>query len=66
MENGRELIIPKDYFNFTFNMPVSKVKMDYSIIELGKPATEIRRKLDEIKRKSKIDFLGVSDVSLMN
>jgi mannosyl-3-phosphoglycerate phosphatase family protein len=64
VENGGALIIPEGYFNFPFNMPVSKAKKGYSMIELGKPAIEIRTKLDEIRKKFKIDFLGVSDVSL--
>ncbi|HZA61363.1 MAG TPA: HAD-IIB family hydrolase [Nitrososphaeraceae archaeon] len=64
VENGGALIIPKGYFNFSFNTPISKVKQGYSIIELGKSAIEIRTKLDEIRKKYKIDFLGVSDVSL--
>jgi mannosyl-3-phosphoglycerate phosphatase family protein len=64
VENGGALIIPTGYFNFSFNIPVSKVRQGYSIIELGKPAIEIRTKLHEIRKKFKIDFLGVSDVSL--
>ncbi len=64
MENGGALIIPEDYFNFPFNMQVSKTKKGYNIIELGKPAIEIRKKLAKIRKKFKIDFLGVSDISL--
>src|SRR5919108_736864 len=64
VENGGALIIPNGYFDFPFNIPVSKVKKGYSIIELGKPAIEIRKKLVEMRKKYKINFLGVSDVSL--
>ncbi len=51
VENGGALIIPKGYFNFSFNTPISKVKQGYSIIELGKSAIEIRTKLDADQKK---------------
>jgi mannosyl-3-phosphoglycerate phosphatase len=64
IENGGAIIIPKDYFHFSLDTPNSKEIRDCTIIELGKSTNEIRSKLNNIREKFKIEFKGVSDISL--
>src|SRR6185437_4468988 len=66
VENGGAIIIPKNYFDFQFDIEQTRIKEEqgYIIIELGESTREIRTKLDEIKKKLKIEFKGVADVSI--
>ena len=66
VENGGAVIIPEDYFSPSSLCLVKNYKRigNYIIIELGKPAYVIRRKLSIIRKKFKIEFKGVADVSL--
>jgi mannosyl-3-phosphoglycerate phosphatase len=66
IENGGAIIIPEDYFGpSTLSLAKNHKKFgNYIIIELGKPAYLIRRKLNVIRRKFKIEFKGVADMSL--
>jgi mannosyl-3-phosphoglycerate phosphatase len=66
VENGGAVMIPVDYFSPSSMLIVRDYKKigNYIIIELGKPAYVIRRKLNIIRDKFKIEFKGVADVSL--
>lgn len=66
VENGGAVIIPEDYFSPSSLLIVKNYKKTgkYIIIELGKPAYVIRRKLNIIRQKFKIEFKGVADVSV--
>ena len=66
VENGGAIIIPKNYFDFQFDIEQNRIKEEqgYIIIELGESTREIRTKLAEIKKKLKIEFKGVADVSI--
>jgi mannosyl-3-phosphoglycerate phosphatase len=66
IENGAAIIIPKYYFGPSTLLHAKNYKKfgDYIIIELGKPSYLIRRKLNVIRRKFKIEFKGVADMSL--
>lgn len=66
IENGGAIIIPKGYFHFSIDTPNSKEMRDYFIIELGTSTGEIRSKLNNIRKKFKIEFKGVSDICLEN
>jgi len=66
IENGGAIIIPEDYFGPSSLLLVKNYKKfgNYIIIELGRPAYVIRRKLNILRRKFKIEFKGVADMSL--
>jgi mannosyl-3-phosphoglycerate phosphatase len=66
VENGGAVIIPKDYFSHSSLLLAKKYKKigNYIIIELGKPASIIRKKLTILRKKSKIEFKGVADLSI--
>ncbi len=66
IENGGAIIIPEDYFGPSSLLLAKNYKKfgNYIIIELGKPAYLIRGKLNVIRRKFKIEFKGVADMSL--
>ncbi|MGB6592922.1 MAG: HAD-IIB family hydrolase [Candidatus Nitrosopolaris sp.] len=66
VENGGAVVIPVDYFSPSSMLIVKNHKKigNYIIIELGKPAYMIRRKLNIIRENFKIEFKGVADVSL--
>jgi mannosyl-3-phosphoglycerate synthase len=58
IENGAAIIVPKDYFRFSFSF--SRVTDDYFIIELGVPYTEVRNKLKGLcgERETKVTCFG--------
>ena len=64
VENGGGIVIPKDYFGSLSDMPNHKEVKEYDIIELGKPAREIRLKLLNIRNQFKFKFIGVADLSI--
>jgi len=64
VENGGAIVIPKDYFGSLSDMPNHKEVKEYDIIELGKPAREIRLKLLNIRNQFKFKFIGVADLSI--
>lgn len=66
IENGGAIIIPEEYFSPTSLLLAKNYKKlgNYIIIELGNPAEVIRRKLNIIRTKFKIEFKGVADISL--
>lgn len=45
-------------------MPNHKEAKEFDIIELGKPAREIRLKLLNIRNQFKFKFIGVADLSI--
>jgi mannosyl-3-phosphoglycerate phosphatase family protein len=66
VENGGAIVIEKEYFDLSQIMkdyPVKERDGNY-IIELGKPATEIREILNDIRKNFNISFRGVADVSI--
>jgi mannosyl-3-phosphoglycerate phosphatase family protein len=64
VENGGGIVIPKDYFGSLSDMPNHKEVKEYDIIELGKPAREIRLKLLNIRNQFRFKFIGVADLSI--
>ena len=65
VENGGAIIIPKNYFRSSFMAYKNTANFKNCIvIKLGKPAPLVRSKLNLIRKKFKIEFTGVSDVSI--
>ncbi|MFZ0325797.1 MAG: HAD-IIB family hydrolase [Nitrososphaeraceae archaeon] len=66
VENGGAIIIRRDYFDLSYIIDKYNVKVhgEDHIIELGKPAKQIRGILNDIRKKFKIDFKGVGDTSI--
>jgi mannosyl-3-phosphoglycerate phosphatase len=65
VENGGAIIIPKNYFRSSSMAYKNTANFkNYILIELGKPAPLVRRKLNKIRKKFKIEFTGVADVSI--
>lgn len=64
VENGGAVIIPKNYFRSSSVAYKNTANFkNYFVIKLGKPAPLVRSKLDLIRKKFKIEFTGVADVS---
>jgi mannosyl-3-phosphoglycerate phosphatase family protein len=61
VENGGAVVFPTGYFD---GEDGSRYVNGYAVIELGRPSEEIRRKLQEVRRRTGIAFRGVSDVSV--
>ena len=73
VENGGAIVIPKGYFSDyalrDIKYPLRETQETDSVnheivIELGKPADYIRAKLSDIRKRSKINFRGVADISV--
>jgi mannosyl-3-phosphoglycerate phosphatase len=67
VENGGAVFIPLDYFESMPNY-VSKYSVietgNFQIIELGKPANQIRSELQKIRASSQFKFKSISDLSI--
>ena len=61
VENGGAILIPEDYFPFSFSF--QKAYSNYLIIEFGISYFEVRRILEEIKKKTKLKVKGFGDMS---
>ncbi len=61
VENGGAILIPENYFPFSF--PFQKSHSNYLIIEFGISYFEVRRILEEIRRKTKLKVRGFGDMS---
>ncbi len=68
VENGGAVVIPNGYFSLSDRdlrqHKNIRIVDGYMAIELGKPSSEIRKVLQEIRRKTGIVFEGVSNVSI--
>ncbi|HET7148391.1 MAG TPA: HAD-IIB family hydrolase [Candidatus Nitrosopolaris sp.] len=66
VENGGAVIIPVNYFSRSSLLLMKKYKKigNYLVIEIGKPARIVRKRLDILRRNSKIEFKGVADLSI--
>jgi mannosyl-3-phosphoglycerate phosphatase len=60
VENGGAVVIPTGYFDGEEGRQVD----GYAVIELGRASEEIRKRLQEVRRRTGIAFRGVSDVSV--
>jgi len=61
VENGGAIFIPEGYFPFSFDY--HKVRGTYQIIELGRPYSEIRQILGQIRAELGLNFRGFGDMS---
>jgi len=61
VENGGAIVIPNGYFD---DVECGRSVSDYSVIELGKPYAEIHKTLQDIRKKTRIAFKGVGDISI--
>jgi mannosyl-3-phosphoglycerate phosphatase len=64
VENGGAIVIPKGYFEALKDNQNNDGF--YTVVELGRPSTEIREALRKVRSKTGIVFKGVSDVSVDN
>ncbi len=62
IENGTAIIVPKDYFRFSFAF--SRIIDDYFVIELGAPYEEVRNKLKELRKKQGVKFTCFGDLTI--
>ncbi len=62
IENGSAILIPKNYFDYSF--PYSRTINSFKAIILGRPYKYIRKSLIEIRDKYGLDFKGFGDLSL--
>ncbi len=65
VENGGAIVIPDSYFDARdLDRYGARLVDGYRVIELGKPSSQIRNALQEIRKTTGISFRGVSDVSI--
>lgn len=62
VENGTAIIIPKEYFRFSFSF--SRMLDDYYIIELGIPYQQVRDKLKSLYDECEAEITCFGDLSL--
>ena len=62
VENGGAVYVPEGYFSFEFEHQ-RETPDGFWVIELGLPYSEIRKRLEEIRRELGIDFQGFGDLS---
>lgn len=62
VENGGAVYIPEGYFSFEFEHQ-RETSDGFWVIELGLPYSEIRKRLEKIRRELGIDFQGFGDLS---
>jgi mannosyl-3-phosphoglycerate synthase len=60
VENGGAIFIDKDYFPFDYKY--HRQEGNYRVIELALPYSEVRRRLDQVRRKSSLSFRGFGDM----
>ncbi len=61
-ENGGAIFIDKDYFSFSYKY--TKFDRDYYVIEMGIPYKEIKDRLDKVKERNHLSFLGFGDMGV--
>ncbi len=61
-ENGGGIFIPKEYFSFKIDYDY--IDGDYLVIKLGKDYKYLRKKLEEIKKETGFQILGMGDMGL--
>lgn len=61
-ENGAAIFIPKNYFKHRHDY--SKQIGNFDVVELGVPYSEIRRKLERIRKKSAFSIFGFGDMTV--
>jgi mannosyl-3-phosphoglycerate phosphatase len=61
-ENGAAIFIPKDYFKLRHDY--NKQIGNFDVVELGVPYSEIRRKLERIRKKSAFSIVGFGDMTV--
>lgn len=62
VENGGAIFIPEGYFPFKFDYHI--VKDGYQIIELGIAYREVRRILEQVRAKARVNFRGFGDMTV--
>ncbi len=62
VENGSAVFIPQTYFDFSF--PHTRRRDGYCVIELGIPASDIRRILHSIRDELSLSFTGFAEMPL--
>ena len=62
VENGSAIFIPSGYFAFEF--PLHRQTVQYDVLELGFPASEIQSQLHFVREKTGLNFHTYQDLSL--
>ena len=60
VEDGGALFIEKDYFPFHYDY--HRIINSYQVFELGMPYKEVRRRLNGLRDKNKLNFQGFGDM----
>lgn len=60
VENGGAIFIEQGYFPFTYEY--NSTVASYRVIKLGLPYKEVRKRLDEVRRKNNLSFKGFGDM----
>ena len=61
VENGGAVYVPKGYFPFAF--PHDREFEGFSVLELGLPYAEIRRRIERVRRELGVAFRGFGDLT---
>jgi mannosyl-3-phosphoglycerate phosphatase len=61
VENGAAILIPKNYFTFTY--AYTKQTAHYRIIELALPYSVVRKKLEKVRLQTHSDLIGFGDMT---
>jgi mannosyl-3-phosphoglycerate phosphatase family protein len=64
VENGGAILVPEGYFNKSVFCQDGKRLGKFVIVELGRPVSFIREKLNVLRKESNLKFQAVGDLSL--